>query len=304
MEKYKSFNNPALPEKMRLKNYAGAYLFGFNGQEKDDEVYSEGRVYTAEFWEYDAALARRWNIDPAFKLKPWMSSYHAFSNSPIWKVDLNGAFDTKYEDEDGNEIANTNDGIDRTVTVKNEQRPAFDASMQMASRNNWTNNPTFNTILSDRIDQQNFNSTATDRAKIATAATNDIGSTAYNYDVAKDNFGKNSWKCNKFVFDQIKEAGVPAPTTPGGWPLPAGEWADKNKFVKGWVILAPSFTPSAGDVAAEAHNYTGATGHTGIVAGFGQTISASDVDASVVRNDWGFRPDNKGVTVFRRYIGQ
>ncbi|MFN9319888.1 MAG: hypothetical protein ACK58Q_04825, partial [Chitinophagales bacterium] len=40
------------------------YRFGFNGQEKDDEVYGAGNLNTAEFWEYDTRIGRRWNTDP------------------------------------------------------------------------------------------------------------------------------------------------------------------------------------------------------------------------------------------------
>jgi hypothetical protein len=40
------------------------------------------------FWEYDSRLGRRWNIDPV--VKPALSGYSAFSNSPIWKVDPDG----------------------------------------------------------------------------------------------------------------------------------------------------------------------------------------------------------------------
>jgi hypothetical protein len=32
---------------------AGASLYGFNGQRKDDELYGAGNATTAEFWEYD-----------------------------------------------------------------------------------------------------------------------------------------------------------------------------------------------------------------------------------------------------------
>ena len=46
------------------------YRFGFNGQEKDDEIFgSTGTSYTAEFWQYDARIGRRWNVDPVDK--PW-----------------------------------------------------------------------------------------------------------------------------------------------------------------------------------------------------------------------------------------
>jgi hypothetical protein len=45
---------------------SAAYRYGFGGQEKDDEINSIGNIYTAQFWEYDCRLGRRWNIDPLF----------------------------------------------------------------------------------------------------------------------------------------------------------------------------------------------------------------------------------------------
>lgn len=62
---------------------------GFGNQEKDDEIYGIGNAYTAEYWEYDPRLGRRWNVDPV--VKPWESPYAAFSNNPIYYVDPNGA---------------------------------------------------------------------------------------------------------------------------------------------------------------------------------------------------------------------
>lgn len=41
--------------------------------------------YTAEFWQYDARLGRRWNVDP--EIKPWQSSYATLSNNPILMID-------------------------------------------------------------------------------------------------------------------------------------------------------------------------------------------------------------------------
>ncbi len=41
---------------------SGAYRFGFNTQEKGEEI-AKGH-YTAEYWEYDSRLGRRWNLDP------------------------------------------------------------------------------------------------------------------------------------------------------------------------------------------------------------------------------------------------
>ncbi|MCB9252947.1 MAG: hypothetical protein H6605_10800 [Flavobacteriales bacterium] len=73
------------------------YRFGFNTQEMDDEIYGEGNTTSAEFWEYDARLGRRWNIDPVNK--PWQCDYMCLSNSPLSKVDYNG--DDDYFNADG-----------------------------------------------------------------------------------------------------------------------------------------------------------------------------------------------------------
>ncbi|MBQ3740194.1 MAG: hypothetical protein II856_03220 [Bacteroidales bacterium] len=64
----------------------------FNGQETDNEVYGEGASYSAEFWQYDSRLARRWNVDP--KYAPTLSPYSCFVNSPLAFNDKKG--DTTY----------------------------------------------------------------------------------------------------------------------------------------------------------------------------------------------------------------
>ncbi len=66
----------------------GRYLFGFNGQLKDNEVYGEGNGYTAEFWEYDPRIGRRWNVDPI--VFPHQSPYACYNNNPIYYADPNG----------------------------------------------------------------------------------------------------------------------------------------------------------------------------------------------------------------------
>ena len=79
------------------------YRFGFQNQEKDNEVKGEGNSYTAEFWQYSPRNGMRWNIDPV--VKPFESSYASFGNNPIWRVDPNG--DDWYKrivtDTDGNQ---------------------------------------------------------------------------------------------------------------------------------------------------------------------------------------------------------
>ena len=75
--------------KRKGKSCAGGYRYGFNGQEKDDEVVGSGNSYTAEFWQYDPRLGRRWNIDPV--IDPAQSPYACFNNNPIQYSDPNGA---------------------------------------------------------------------------------------------------------------------------------------------------------------------------------------------------------------------
>ncbi|MBV7531761.1 RHS repeat domain-containing protein [Chitinophaga sp. sic0106] len=64
---------------------AGGYWYGFNGQEKSDEIKGEGNSYTAQFWEYDPRIGRRWNLDP--KAIVGISLYATFNNSPILYTD-------------------------------------------------------------------------------------------------------------------------------------------------------------------------------------------------------------------------
>jgi|GEM_PF-6850690 len=64
------------------------YKYGFNGQERDDEVSGEGNSYTAEFWQYDSRLGRRFNLDPEPRF--WESYYVCFSNNPFLFNDVRG----------------------------------------------------------------------------------------------------------------------------------------------------------------------------------------------------------------------
>jgi RHS repeat-associated protein len=74
------------------------YRFGFNGQEMDNEISGQtGTHTTAIFWEYDARLGRRWNVDPLSKLAAGWSPYRAFFCNPILYSDPFGLFETRKE---------------------------------------------------------------------------------------------------------------------------------------------------------------------------------------------------------------
>lgn len=64
------------------------YRYGFNTQEKVDEISGNGNHNTAFFWEYDTRTGRRWNRDPKPNLS--ISLYAAFANNPILHNDVLG----------------------------------------------------------------------------------------------------------------------------------------------------------------------------------------------------------------------
>lgn len=70
------------------RKWEGGYRYGFNGQEKSDEIKGIGNSYSAPYWEYDPRLGKRWNMDPV--VNPNVSSYAAFNNNPISLSDPDG----------------------------------------------------------------------------------------------------------------------------------------------------------------------------------------------------------------------
>ncbi len=66
------------------------YRYGFNGQEKSDDVTAGN--YTAEYWEYDSRIGRRWNVDPVYKHSP----YECFAGNPILYSDPSGLDSIKF----------------------------------------------------------------------------------------------------------------------------------------------------------------------------------------------------------------
>lgn len=83
----------------RQLNSGENYRYGFNGQEKVDEISGAGNHTTATFWEYDTRIGRRWNQDP--KPNPSFSNYATFANNPIWNTDFAGDTAIVFIDKDG-----------------------------------------------------------------------------------------------------------------------------------------------------------------------------------------------------------
>ncbi|MEO9023277.1 MAG: hypothetical protein ABI237_18530 [Ginsengibacter sp.] len=68
------------------KTFGTNPVLAFNGQRKSTEISADAQ--TAEFWEYNGDVGRRWNVDP--KLTTGISSYEAFLNNPIQYNDVKG----------------------------------------------------------------------------------------------------------------------------------------------------------------------------------------------------------------------
>jgi hypothetical protein len=70
------------------RTVSGGYRYGFQSQEVDNDIQGIGNSYTAEFWQFDPRLGRRWNIDPV--LKASYSHYIVLGDNPIRYIDPRG----------------------------------------------------------------------------------------------------------------------------------------------------------------------------------------------------------------------
>ena len=88
-----------MPGRSYVAENEGVYRFGFNTQERSDEIHQNH--YTAKFWEYDSRIGRRWNQDPANFKYPSISSYVTNNDNPLWFSDPFGDEWTSEVGDDG-----------------------------------------------------------------------------------------------------------------------------------------------------------------------------------------------------------
>ena len=72
------------------KSCAGAYRFGFNGKENDNEVKGNGNQQDYGMRIYDTRLSRFLSVDPLTGKYPELTPYQFASNTPIQAIDLDG----------------------------------------------------------------------------------------------------------------------------------------------------------------------------------------------------------------------
>lgn len=71
-----------------------AYRFGFNGQEKDDEVKGVGNSLDFGARIYDSRLGRWLSLDPLQRKYPGLSAYQYANNNPVYFIDIEGKYFT------------------------------------------------------------------------------------------------------------------------------------------------------------------------------------------------------------------
>ena len=76
---------------------SGSYRFGFNGKEKDDEVYGEGNLQDYGMRMYDTRACRFISVDPITNDYPWLTPFQFASNRPIDGIDIDGKEYVSYE---------------------------------------------------------------------------------------------------------------------------------------------------------------------------------------------------------------
>jgi RHS repeat-associated protein len=72
------------------ENFKDDYRFGFNGQEKDNEIKGTGNSLSFMFRMYDSRLGKFLSVDPLFASYPWNSTYAFAENDVIRAIDLEG----------------------------------------------------------------------------------------------------------------------------------------------------------------------------------------------------------------------
>ncbi|HEX8331950.1 MAG TPA: RHS repeat-associated core domain-containing protein [Segetibacter sp.] len=82
----------------RKFNIGGAYRYGFNGKENDNEIKGEGNPQDYGLRTYDPRIGKFLIVDPLTMDFPWNSTYAFAENDEIRNVDLDGAEKHPYKD--------------------------------------------------------------------------------------------------------------------------------------------------------------------------------------------------------------
>ncbi len=80
----------AIKEMSYSSDTSNKYRYGFNGEERMDELSGEAMAYDLGARFYDGRLGKMFSIDPLEAMYPWQSPYAYCNNSPVSIVDIKG----------------------------------------------------------------------------------------------------------------------------------------------------------------------------------------------------------------------
>ena len=112
----------------------------FNAKELDEETGLY--YYGARYYEPRASLW--YGVDPMWEKYPEMSTYAYSGNNPIMFIDPTGMEATKYNNDKGELLYETNDGLDDIIIVPNANTPELEEELQKAQDEGTINNPETN----------------------------------------------------------------------------------------------------------------------------------------------------------------
>ncbi len=105
---------------------------------------------------YDCEIGKFIQVDKLYEQAQNFSSYrYAFCN-PILFIDPDGNFETNYVDENGKTIINTNDGNDRVVEVKEENRKTFDTYVKIGKEKGAIDGEYYNKWMTAKMDGHDY----------------------------------------------------------------------------------------------------------------------------------------------------
>ncbi|MEO6302500.1 MAG: RHS repeat-associated core domain-containing protein, partial [Bacteroidia bacterium] len=147
------------------------YRYGFNGQEKDDEIEGKGNSYDFGDRIYDARICRWLSLDPMMKKYAGLTPYNFTFNNPIIFKDEGGRDGRLTVDYDKKQVTlettifiyGGDDAIDydKLVTDANNQMKAFDPAREVertladGSKETWIVKVNVKFVYAKSVDQSN-----------------------------------------------------------------------------------------------------------------------------------------------------
>ena len=110
------------------------YRYGFQGQEKDDEIKGEGNSLNYKYRMHDARIGRFFAVDPLASKFPYMTPYQFAGNKPIWSREIEGL--ESEVDRDGKVTYKVQEGQGPTQIADDLKKDGYDISWESIVDNN------------------------------------------------------------------------------------------------------------------------------------------------------------------------